>query len=108
MIAFLVYKTFKKYFVVSIAFYSFDLSVTKKGTPNPGKEGLNKMRNTETNKRGYTFTTYTAAQPYRTAKNGLRYFKQLITWDNSRFGRVIYDRTTFIDNSQATYPQKTI
>lgn len=61
------------------------------------------MKKTETNKRGYTFTTYTATKPYRTAANGLRYFKQLITWDNSRIGRIIYDRGIFIDNSEATY-----
>lgn len=64
------------------------------------------MKSTTTNKRGYTFTTYTAAKPYKTAENGLMYFKQLITWDNSRIGRVIYDRTVKIDDSKATYPQK--
>ena len=61
------------------------------------------MKSTTTNKRGYTFTTYTAKAPYNVAANGLAYFKQLITWDNSRIGRVIYDRTVFIDNSNAAY-----
>lgn len=64
------------------------------------------MKNTTTNKRGYTFTTYTASKPYKVAENGLMYFKQLITWDNSRIGRVIYDRTVLIDATNATYPQK--
>ena len=60
----------------------------------------------QTNKRGYTFTTYTAAKPYKVSDNGVKYFKQLITWDNSRIGRVVYDRTVLIDTTNATYPQK--
>ncbi len=63
------------------------------------------MKSTTTNKRGYTFTTYTAANPYKVSDNGVKYFKQLITWDNSRVGRVIYDRTVLIDTTNATYPQ---
>lgn len=64
------------------------------------------MKTTTTNKNGYTFTTYTAAKPYKVAENGLQYFKQLIIWDNSRVGRVIYDRPVFIDSSKAMYPSK--
>lgn len=66
---------------------------------------LLKMKHTITNKRGYTFTTYTSAKPYKVAANGLKYFKQLVTWDNSRIGRVVYDRKVFIDDSEATYSQ---
>jgi hypothetical protein len=66
----------------------------------------NKMKNTFTNKSGYTFTTYTSAKPYKVSENGVKYFKQLITLDNSRIGRVIYDRPTLIDTTNAKYPQK--
>ena len=61
------------------------------------------MKTTTTNKRGYAFTTYTAKAPYKVSANGVKYFKQLITWDNSRIGRVIYDRPVLIDTSKATY-----
>jgi len=64
------------------------------------------MKATLTNDRGHTFTTYTAAKPYRVSENGVRYFKQLVTLDNSRIGRVIYDRPVLIDKTNATYPQK--
>ena len=64
------------------------------------------MKTTITNKRGYTFTTYTSVNPYKVADNGLRYFKQLITWDNSRIGRVVYDRKVLIDSKNATYTTK--
>jgi len=64
------------------------------------------MKTTLTSKFGNTFTTYTAKEPYKVSENGVRYFKQLVVWDNSRIGRVVHDRPVLIDKSQAVYRQK--
>jgi hypothetical protein len=47
-------------------------------------------------KNGYSFTIYTAKNPFKKLANGAGIYAQIIVWNDSRIGRVLYDRQTII------------